>query len=195
MTICDTNIPFTKVLMVLPRNTIHTETPLHEGYTYAPWRESFRQPWAALMVETGLVPDQEAGLAQWDKMMNEAPEMLREHFRFVLGPEGDLAATAGLFPGHDFPDRLRLHWVATGLNHQHRGLAKSIITALAKEYDRMPEKYPLYLSTQSQSYGAIKLYSRLGFQPYMGEYAGHTKEQSEDDWRIVTGVLQETEGK
>ena len=70
--------------MVLPRNTIHTETPLHEGYTYAPWRESFRQPWAALMVETGLVPDQEAGLAQWDKMMNEAPEMLREHFRFVL---------------------------------------------------------------------------------------------------------------
>ena len=107
----------------------------------------------------------------------------------------DLAATAGLFPGHDFPDRLRLHWVATGLNHQHRGLAKSIITALAKEYDRMPEKYPLYLSTQSQSYGAIKLYSRLGFQPYMGEYAGHTKEQSEDDWRIVTGVLRETEGK
>ena len=181
--------------MVLPRHAIHQEAPLHANYHYADFDPSFREPWARLMLETGLVPDLEAGLTQWDKMEAQAPEMLHEHFRFVLGPEGDLAATAGLFPGHDFPDRLRLHWVATGLNHQHRGLARSVITALALEYETLAGKYPLYLSTQSQSYGAIKLYSRLGFEPYMGAYEGHSQEQSQQDWQAVTDVLRQTEDR
>lgn len=179
--------------MVLPRKTIQEEQPLAPGYTWAPYNPDLRQPWARLMVETGLVNDEEAGLAQWDKMEQEDPEKLREHFRFILGPDNDLAATAGLFPGHDFPGRLRLHWVATSLNHQHKGLARTLITALAREYDAMPGSYPLYLSTQSQSYGAIKLYSRLGFQPYMGAYEGHTREQSEEDWKTVTDILRQTE--
>ena len=36
-----------------------------------------------------------------------------------------------------------------------------MLTKLCMMYDLIPSKYPLYLATQSQSYGAIKLYSRL----------------------------------
>lgn len=193
MTICDRTIPFTKVLMVLPRHTIQTPVPLAEGYQWYPWDPALKEPWARLMLQTGLVESLEEGVAQWEKMEAEDPAMFHDHFFFVSGPDGDLAATAGLFPGHDFPDRLRLHWVATSLDHQHKGLAKAVISRIACDYETMNSRYPLYLSTQSQSHGAIKLYTRLGFIPYMGEYKDHTSEQSQEDWKLVTEVLRNTE--
>jgi GNAT superfamily N-acetyltransferase len=103
-----------------------------------------------------------------------------------------LCASAGLWPGTHFSaGRLRLHDVAVSLDHQRKGIAKAMIIHLARLYDQMPNKYPLYLATQSQSHDAIVLYSRLGFMPYMGQWSRRTKEESEEDWRQVTDILRQ----
>ncbi len=71
----------------------------------------------------------------------------------------------------------RVHYVAVGLSAQHKKIAQAMLTKLCMMYDMIPSKYPLYLATQSQSYGAIKLYSRLGFTPYLGAYKGCTEQR------------------
>ena len=91
---------------------------------------------------------------------------------------------------NDFEEsRLRVHYVAVSLSAQHKKIAQAMLTKLCMMYDKIPGKYPLYLATQSQSYGAIKLYSRLGFTPYLGAYKGCTEQKSKNAWQNVTEIL------
>ena len=101
-------------------------------------------------------------------------------------------ASAGLWPGHDFEEkRLRVHFVAVKETAQHQKIAQSMLSKLCMRYDEKPGKYPLYLVTQSQSYGAIALYARLGFTPYLGNTKDISSEQAEKDWGQVTQILKE----
>ena len=59
------------------------------------------------------------------------------------------------------------------------------------KYDEMPGKYPLYLVTQSQSYGAIALYARLGFTPYLGATDHEDADHTQEAWEKVTRILRE----
>ena len=79
--------------------------------------------------------------------------------------------------------------MAVSLSAQHKKIAQAMLTKLCMMYDTIPSKYPLYLATQSQSYGAIKLYSRLGFTPYLGAYKGCTEQKSKNAWQNVTEIL------
>jgi ribosomal protein S18 acetylase RimI-like enzyme len=109
---------------------------------------------------------------------------------FVANENNELVGSAGLWFGNDFEEsRLRIHYVAVSLSAQHKKIAQAMLTKLCMMYDTIPSKYPLYLATQSQSYGAIKLYSRLGFTPYLGAYKGCTEQKSKNAWQNVTEIL------
>lgn len=187
MTVCDCSLEDRRVLMVLPRRHIVKEAPLAEGYVLRKYDDDLHDAWVHLMEVTCLVePGQ--GAAILDEMLKDRTQF-EENFLFVVDGQGNLAATAGLWPGHAFKDRLRLHWIATDPAHQCKGLSKALITRLAVKYDGMKGKYPLYLSTQPGSWAAIMLYSRLGFTPYLGAFEGHTEEQSCADWEYTTEIL------
>ena len=97
----------------------------------------------------------------------------------------ELVGSAGLWFGNDFEEsRIHIHYVAVSLS-----IAQAILTKLCMMYDKIPGKYPLYLATQSQSYGAIKLYSRLGFTLYLGAYKGCAEQKSKNAWQNVTEIL------
>lgn len=187
MTVLDNSVAHREVLMVLPRRVIQKEAPLAKGYRLRKYDDDLYASWIHLMDVTGLASEKEAGHIL-DAMLADR-ERFVENFLFVVDEKDNLAASAGLWPGHAFKDRLRLHWVATDPGHQHKGLSRALITRLAMKYDQMPSRYPLYLSTQSESWGAIMLYSRLGFTPYLGEYEDHTEAQSVEDWEFVTEIL------
>lgn len=193
MTVLDKSVEHVGVLMVLPRGHAPKSEPLHEDYHYRKYDDDLYEAWAALMDKTGLASKDEA-YSILDKMLEDR-EAFTDNFLFVVDDAGNLAATAGIWPGHVFEDRLRLHWVAVDPDHQRKGLARSMITELAQMYEGRPGRYPLYLSTQSESWPAIMLYSRLGFTPYLGAYEGHTEEQSQQDWEKVTQLLREKSQK
>ena len=57
MTVLDRSIPFVRVLMVMPRNTIYKEVPLHEDYHYVSYSEDLKDAWCKLQTEVGLFED------------------------------------------------------------------------------------------------------------------------------------------
>lgn len=192
MTKLDPNIPYHKVLMVLPKKRITQEKPLNEKYHYVRYDDSLFEKWCELQYGVNLFSSIEEARAALRKMLEKDRTFFEENFLFVMDKDENLAASAGLWYGNDFDEqRLRIHYVACDEKHQHQGLSQAMLTKLCMKYDTIPSKYPLYLSTQSQSYGAIRLYARIGFTPYLGAYKGHTKEQSEKDWEATTDILRE----
>lgn len=127
---------------------------------------------------------------KWDNMLTRDKDFFSKHFLFVANENNELVGSAGL--GLEMilkKVRLRVHYVAVSLSAQHKKIAQAMLTKLCMMYDTIPIKYPLYLATQSQSYGAIKLYSRLGFTPYLGAYKGCTEQKSKNAWQNVTEIL------
>ena len=196
MTIADRSIPNVKVLMILPRKEFSKEKPLKEGYSYTPYTDSMHDDWCMLQSKTGVFETYDEAEKNLDEMLRRNREIFEKQFVFVVDSENKLVGSCGLWYGNHFGmERIRLHDVAVSPNHQHQGIATAMISKCARMYDEIRSKYPLYVATQAPSYGAIALYSRLGFTPYLGEYTKHTKEKSEKDWKFVTEVLKEKAGK
>lgn len=192
MTILDKSIEFKKVLMVITRKTIKREVSLKEGYNYVDFNENLIDSWCDLHVKTGLFETKEQAKSKLEEMLQQDKEFFKDNFLFVVNKENKLIASAGLWKGKDFDgNRLRLHYISVDPKEQHNKIAQAMISCLCIKYDSIPGKYPLYLATQSQSYGAIALYSRMGFTPYLGEYNGCSQEENEAAWEYTTEILRE----
>lgn len=192
MTRVDQTIEYRKLLMVIARKTIQIEWPLPDGYHFASLTESDKDDWCALHVETGLFKNKKEAQDQFEQMIQEDQDFFQNHFIKVNDEQGKLVASAGLWWGHHFGiKRLRIHYVSVLQAYQHKGIARSMLTKLCIQYDQIPNKYPLYLSTQTQSYNAIMVYTKLGFTPYLGAYEGHSQSESEKDWEFATKILKE----
>ena len=192
MTVLDKSVENVKGIMILPRKEFSCDIPLKEGYSYGAYTDEMFEEWCELHAETGLFVSMEEAREKLTSMLAEDRNAFEKQFLFVLDKNKHLVGSCGLWKGKHFGmDRLRLHYVSVREKNQHQGIGKAMIVRLAKMYDETPSKYPLYVVTQSQSHGAIKLYSRLGFTPYLGEYKDCTKKQSEHNWEVITKILKE----
>jgi len=192
MTILDKSVPFIRVLMVMPRKTVRKEIPLNTKYQYVKFDDTLKEAWCKLQLEVGLFDYLAQAKEKWESMLKEDRAFFVQNFLFVADQQGELVASAGLWPGHDFEEkRLRVHFVAVKETAQHQKIAQSMLTKLCMKYDEMPGKYPLYLVTQSQSYGAIALYARLGFTPYLGATDHEDADHAQEAWEKVTQILRE----
>ena len=192
MTVLDKSVPFIRVLMVMPRKTVRKEIPLNTKYQYIEFDDTLKEAWCKLQLEVGLFDSLAQAKEKWESMLKEDRAFFVQNFLFVADQQGELVASAGLWPGHDFEEkRLRVHFVAVKETAQHQKIAQSMLTRLCMKYDEMPGKYPLYLVTQSQSYGAIALYARLGFTPYLGATDHEDADHTQEAWEKVTRILRE----
>ena len=192
MTILDKSVPFIRVLMVMPRKTVRKEIPLNTKYQYVKFDDTLKEAWCKLQLEVGLFDSLAQAKEKWESMLKEDRAFFVQNFLFVADQQGELVASAGLWPGNDFEEkRLRVHFVAVKETAQHQKIAQSMLTKLCMKYDEMPGKYPLYLVTQSQSYGAIALYARLGFTPYLGATDHEDADHAQEAWEKVTQILRE----
>lgn len=190
MTVLDKNVPFIKVLMVISRKTIEKEIELNSKYHYVDFSEDLMVDWCKLQCEVNLFDSMKDAQDKWNQMIQRDKDLFSKHFLFVKDDNDNLVGSAGLWYGSDFDEsRLRVHYVAVSQSAQHQKIAQAILTRLCIMYDSIPSKYPLYLVTQSQSYGAIKCYSRLGFTPYLGAYHGSSEQKSKQAWQSVTQIL------
>lgn len=114
---------------------------------------------------------------------------------YLCNDQGELVGSAGLWQGNHFgQNRLRVHYVAVSESAQHQGIASAMVSKLIAMYDQIPSKYPLYLATQTNSYGAIAMYSHLGFTPYLGAWRDCSEAQSKDNWELATEILRKDKG-
>ena len=190
MTVLDKNVPFIKVLMVISRKTIEKEIELNSNYHYVDFSEDLMVDWCKLQCEVNLFDSMKDAQNKWNQMIQRDKDFFSKRFLFVKDDDDNLVGSAGLWYGSVFDEsRLRVHYVAVSQSAQHQKIAQAMLTRLCIMYDSIPSKYPLYLVTQSQSYGAIKCYSRLGFTPYLGAYHGSSEQKSKQAWQSVMQIL------
>lgn len=182
MTVLDTSVAHYPVLMELDPNAAQTAAAptLAPGYHFEPWDERYREPWVRLHVVLGQLDSFDAGLAYFEKTYEAYPSELQRQMLLVCDGSGKLAGTSSVWRGEHFGEtRLRVHWVGVDPAHQRRGLARSLMLrtiALYNELESAPaalraegiDPAPLYLTTQTESWVAIGMYLRLGFDFYRG---------------------------
>jgi GNAT superfamily N-acetyltransferase len=92
---------------------------------------------------------------------------LRRRMLFIENPEGKKVAT---FTAWWTEDRSpRLHWLGVIPEEQKKGLAKALVIRVT---ELLHEYYPnqdLYLSTQTWSHHAVRLYEKLNYQIFQNQ--------------------------
>lgn len=199
MTVLDKSVPYYPVLMVLHEHVIIKNIKLPSGYHFKQYDVSYKEAWIALHVALGQLESIAYGRTYFEETFEAYPAELKKQMILIVNEEEKLVGTSSIWRGNHFgEDRLRVHWVGVHPEHQKKGLAKALMLRTIQLYDDMSQSEPLYLTTQTNSYVAIGMYLRLGFEPYMGlrPVNFHAKEETfiqdnEKAWEIIYQKLDE----
>ena len=190
----DLSVPRIGIILRRPPLREYPRCSLPEGYTLTGWRDGYDAAWARIQMAAGQFDTLDKGIEAFYQQFPET-EYLPGHCLFALDPDGIPAATASMWTGsHLGPVLPRLHWVATDPAHEGRGLCKALLTAALDIAAAEFPGEPVYLTTQSRSWRAIRLYLRFGFEPLFERPACWTGSwQPDEAWRIIRGKIDEYE--
>ncbi len=192
----DRSVPMIPLILRRPPAGDHPRFSPPEGYTIVGFRDGFDRAWARIELVAGEFEEMDNAIGTFYKQFPET-ERLPGHCLFALDPDGLPVATASMWTGaHLGPTLPRLHWVATDPAHEGKGLCKALVTAAldiaASEYPALP----VFLTTQSCSWRAVRVYLRFGFEPVF-ERPVHWKGAYEADasWAIIRSKIDEYEAR
>ena len=159
------------------------EYPLPAPFTIQRFQPNDEILWADIEKRAGEFATNDQALAHHRSEFGDKEADLRDRQLFLVNSDGEPIGTATAWFNSDFhgQDFGRLHWVGIVPEWQGRQLAKPLVAAamgiLARHHERA------YLTTQTRSYKAVKIYLDLGFRPYV------TDEQERSGWALLSEVL------
>ncbi len=180
----DHSIPW--IALAMQRDTLDgmPEFALPPRYDWRYFQPGDERHWARIEISAGEFDGIDAALAGFRKYY---PTDDRLDERMIFLTDGDLPfATATAWFSDDGPDAPlgRLHWVGVDAPHQRMGLSYPLVS-LAMARMRALGHTRAYLTTQTASWPAIKVYHRFGFRPMpIGD-------RDAEGWRIAadkTGI-------
>lgn len=210
----DHTVPYTAVVMVRENAANIPAYTLPEGYHFAPVTPADEENWVRLQVEVTHVESLEQGRqifreeflqASADAPCEKCPgyaDVVKRTVQ-VKDAQDNLVGVATLWMGDTFGERWqRVHWVAVHPDHQGKGLAKCMIAKMLQIYHELGCDTPIYLTTQTKTYRAIRIYKQMGFTPYMGEKPANWPfmsdepkasfaEENEAAWELIRKKLKE----
>ncbi|WP_418965189.1 GNAT family N-acetyltransferase [Cetobacterium sp.] len=142
---------------------------LPEGYRFVMYRPGMMDRWVDIQVGSGHILDRSEGENYFKEVFLKKENLLEEFMVFIEDKAGNLVGTGAIWEGKHFPKdknrEYRLHWIAIDPKHGGKGLAKALISELLSLFENKKMGEGLYLSTQTCSYVAIKIYLDFGFKP------------------------------
>jgi len=148
-----------------------------EGYGWRYYQSGDERIWAEIEMSAGEFSDIESGINAFRRYYPDV-EALKDRM-FFLTDNGIPFATATAWYGDDDKSQGRLHWVSVDAPHQGKGLSKPLVSIAMHRMRDIGHKNA-YLTTQTASWVAIKVYHKFGFIPCVG---------SDDEirgWEIVS---------
>lgn len=134
--------------------------PGHSFATYAQGREA---DWARIETAVGEFQDEAAAREYFRAVFLSRPREARRRVVFALAPDGEALGTASAwFAYKDGAEVPCLHWVAVHPRAQGRGLGRALSLRALSMFGESGQH--VYLSTQTWSHPAIRLYHELGFR-------------------------------
>lgn len=180
-------------LREIPEHPLPTDYTLRLFDAGAP--TVWKRHWAEIETAAGEFSSPDRALERFDREFGGREQELAERCLFLLrpgstpaGPIGTGDEVIGTAMGwYDVaaPENPagRIHWVGIRPEWQGRGLSKPLVSAalgiLASRHDRA------YLTTQTTSYVAVRLYLGLGFEPCL------VREGESRGWSILAELLGE----
>lgn len=177
------------VLMVNWRLEKPKPLALPLGYSFRMFRRGEERLWAEIETAAGEFPDLSSALSRFQREFGPYPDEMEQRCVFLLH-EGRVIGTAtawyrnseslGKYGVDSLPEG-RLHWVAIHPDFQGRGLARPLVSEavrlLCGFYDSA------YLTSQTTSFKAIKIYLDYGFVPVL------TAPGAKEAWRLLARLL------
>jgi GNAT superfamily N-acetyltransferase len=178
----DKTIPYFGVIMVKDNIKEYPKYNLPNGYSFCMYEDGYENYWAKLEYRVGEFNSFEAAFEYFDSEFIRNKEELYKRCIFVKNEAGEIIATASIWYGNHFGDKLmqRIHWVAVDPDYQGNGIAKALITKTLDTFNELGLGDILYLTTQTWSFKAINIYMKFGFKPYMGEKPVNWKTKSQN---------------
>ena len=177
----DHAVPYTAVVMTRENAENFPAYSLPKGYHYATFTPADEEYWIRLQVEVTHVESCAQGKQIFRQEFLRAGENVAcedcsgyaetvKRTVLVKDREGALVGAATLWMGNTFEKIWqRVHWVAVHPAHQGKGLAKCLVARMLALYGELGCQTPIYLTTQTKTYRAVRVYAQMGFAPYMGE--------------------------
>ncbi len=194
--VLDTKYLYEELLMVRKApESKQTAPALPEGFRWAQPYEisSLKKNWAMLMRELEF-PDGDHAEEIFEAMKSADEDFFIHHLSAILSPDGKLVSVVGIWPGKHVPQELRVHWMMSSPSYQSQGFGQMALQKAMADFDQeFPEK-DLYLSTQAQSWPAIRMYEKNGFIPYTGESREVSSKENEARWSRARKQVLEHEG-
>lgn len=160
------------------------EVPLPVGYTLRLYQSGDERHWARIEQSAEEFSAETAALAGFQKSFGDHPEILPERMLFLLDAESLPVGTATAWANDKAG---RIHWVGIAKEHQGKGLSKPLVAAALHRLRELGHQ-DAYLTTQSPSWVAIRVYLQLGFSPAYGH-----NEKEQEGWAIVREKLPDME--
>ena len=208
----DHAVPYTAVVMIRENAENFPAYSLPEGYHFAHFTAEDEENWVQLQTVVTHVDSASQGRqifrqeflqAGEETPCEDCPGYAETVQRTVLVKDtaGTLVGAATLWTGDTFGEIWqRVHWVAVHPDHQGKGIAKCMIARMLERYGELGCNTPIYLTTQTKTYRAVRIYAQMGFAPYMGEkpanWPFHSdlpqksfREENEAAWQLIREKL------
>lgn len=165
----DKNLEFISVMMETNHASEYPRYSVPEGYSIVGYRDGFETDWAriqCLSFDSGTI---ESSTEKFMKLFGANLPLARTNCLFLLNPEGVPVSIGSLWMselnGKICP---RLHYIATDPEYEGKGLCKALLTAVFDLQKAQGLGEYMFLTSQTWSFAAIRLYERFGFKPYVG---------------------------
>jgi len=174
-----------KIDLVMVRDNL-TAIPrydLPDGLSCRMFKKGDAAIWAEIVTSAGEFASDDLAGRHFRKEFGKHQQELYNRCVFIDTEEGTPIGTATAWFGDLLPEKKvgRLHWVAIRENYQGRGIGKPLVSRalhlLSAFHDRA------YLTTQTTSCRAVKIYLDFGFIPYI------TDESQKVGWSIISRLL------
>lgn len=175
----DTTVPMIELVMHADTLENMPVYELPEEYGWRFYRPGDEKIWAEMKISSEEFESVEQGLKSFAHYFPEKDE-LPGRMLFLTDNGVPFATAAAWFGDGEFGrEEGRLHWVSVDKEHQGRGLSYPLVS-LAMHCMRGLGHRTAYLTTQTGSWPAIKVYYRFGFRPLI------SSEEEAEGWKIVS---------
>ncbi len=177
-----TKVPYFHLAMDLDDVERVPVLKLPPGFAVSHYEPGDEAAWARIETAAGEFSDQGKALAHFEREFGGRELEMSERCLFLRAPGGDAIGTSTAWYGERGGRVIgRLHWVAIVPAFQGRGLAKPLVSAsMALMRGRHRSAY---LTTQTTSWIAVKVYLDFGFRPAFDQ------PDSERAWAVVAELL------
>ena len=156
---------------------------LPPGYKFRMFKKGNEEEWAEIETSAGEFKTRDAALERFQKEFGAFTDEMEERSVFIVTGNGEYIGTSTAWYNKEFRDGTygRLHWVGIHARHQGKGLGKPLVAQSMRILAQYHKK--AYLTTQTTSAIAIKIYLDFGFIPIP------EGEDAERGWRLLAREL------